>query len=64
MVTDHKDNKYRKVLLMVQRAKQIHNGANPRVNMPGRRATVIARAEVDQSLISFDYIKSDKKKRQ
>ena len=63
MITDHKDNKYRKVLLMVQRAKQIHNGARPRVNMPGRRATVIARAEVDQSLVGFDYVKIPKTKR-
>lgn len=56
MKTDKKDNKYRKVLLMVQRAKQIRNGARPRVYMPGSRATRIAREEVERELIGFDYV--------
>lgn len=56
MKTDNKDNKYRKVLLMVQRAKQIRNGARPRISMPGSRATRIAREEVEQHLIGFDYV--------
>lgn len=58
------DNKYRKVLLMAQRAKQIRNGARPRVLLPGSRATRIAREEVERGLIGFDYvIPSPKEKR-
>ena len=63
MDTDNRDNKYRKVLLMVQRARQIHNGATPRVNMPGSRATRIARAEVEQHLIGFEDVPVLKDKR-
>ncbi len=51
--TDNKDNKYCKVLIMVQRAKQLHNGARPRIQMPGSRNTRIAIEEVEQKLIGF-----------
>ncbi len=63
MKIDNKDNKYRKVLLMVQRAKQIRNGARPRLHMPGRRATCVAMAEVEQHLIGYDYVPVPKDKR-
>jgi DNA-directed RNA polymerase subunit K/omega len=56
MKTDNNNNKYRNVLIIVQRAKQLHNGAHPRVYMPGSRATRIAREEVERKLIGFDYV--------
>jgi DNA-directed RNA polymerase subunit K/omega len=62
MKTDNKDNKYRKVLVMAQRAKQLQNGARPRVSIPGSRATRIAREEVEQRLIDFDYVPLQKGK--
>lgn len=52
----NKDNKYRKVKMLIQRAKQLQNGARPRVSMPGIRATRVAEAEFDQGLLEFHLI--------
>ncbi len=54
-MTDNKDNKYSKVLIMVQRAKQLHNGARPRISMPGSRNTRIAIEEVQRRLIGYEH---------
>jgi DNA-directed RNA polymerase omega subunit len=53
------DNKYFKVLVAAQRAKQIQKGARPLVQMPGSRATRIALEEVEQGLIRFELIQND-----
>ena len=53
--TNNKDNKYCKVLIMVQRAKQLHNGAPPRIQMPGSRDTRIAIEEVERKLIGYEH---------
>ena len=50
------DNKYRKVLVAAQRAKQIQKGARPLVQVPGMRATTIALEEVKRGLINFEVI--------
>ena len=50
------DNKFLKVLIAAQRAKQIHNGASPLVRKSNARATRIALEEVERGLISFDLI--------
>jgi DNA-directed RNA polymerase omega subunit len=55
------ENKYRKVLVASQRAKQIQKGARPLVQVPGMRATRIALEEVEQGLISFEFILDPKK---
>ena len=53
-------NKYRKVLLAAQRAKQLQNGARQRVQLPGAKTTRIAITEVEQGVIGFHY-DTDKK---
>ena len=50
------ENKFLKVLIITQRAKQIHKGAHPLVQDSGRRATRIALEEVERGLISFEFI--------
>ncbi|HZS04913.1 MAG TPA: DNA-directed RNA polymerase subunit omega [Blastocatellia bacterium] len=50
------DNKYRKVLAVAQRARQIQKGARPLVHVPGMRATRIALEEIERGLISFETI--------
>jgi DNA-directed RNA polymerase subunit K/omega len=59
----NKGNKYRKVKILIQRAKQLQNGARPRVLMPGIRATRVAEAEFDQGLLSFHLVTLPKDKR-
>ena len=50
------DNRFLKVLITAQRAKQIHKGARPLVQKSNTRATRIALEEVERGLISFDFI--------
>ena len=59
----NKDNKYRKVKILIQRAKQLQNGARPRVSMPGIRSTRVAEAEFDQGLLEFHLVTLPKDKR-
>ena len=50
------DNRFLKVLVAAQRAKQIHRGARPLVQKSNTRATRIALEEVERGLISFEFI--------
>jgi DNA-directed RNA polymerase omega subunit len=53
------DNRFLKVLIAAQRAKQIHRGARPLVQKSNARATRIAIEEVERGLISFEFIPLD-----
>jgi|SRR5262245_15896497 len=53
------DNRFLKVLIAAQRAKQIHKGARPLVQNSNTRATRIALEEVERGLISFEFISKD-----
>jgi DNA-directed RNA polymerase omega subunit len=50
------DNRFLKVLITAQRAKQLHKGARPLVQNSNTRATRIALEEVERGLISFEHI--------
>jgi DNA-directed RNA polymerase omega subunit len=50
------ENKYRKVLVASQRARQIEKGARPLVQVANMKATYIALQEVEDGLIGFDFI--------
>jgi len=49
------DNRFLKVLITAQRAKQIHKGARPLVQNSNMRATRTALEEVERGLISFEF---------
>jgi DNA-directed RNA polymerase omega subunit len=53
------DNRFLKVLIAAQRAKQIHKGARPLVRNSNARATRLALEEVERGLISFEFIPKD-----
>ena len=59
MNNDIGDNRFLKVLIAAQRAKQIHRGARPLVQKSNTRATRIALEEVERGLISFEFISKD-----
>jgi DNA-directed RNA polymerase omega subunit len=59
MNNDIGDNRFLKVLITAQRAKQIHKGARPLVQKSNTRATRIALEEVERGLISFEFISKD-----
>jgi DNA-directed RNA polymerase subunit omega len=50
------DNRFLRVLIASQRARQIHRGARPLVQKSNTRATRIALEEVERGLISFEFI--------
>jgi DNA-directed RNA polymerase omega subunit len=50
------DNRFLKVLITAQRAKQLHKGARPLVQNANTRATRIALEEVERGLISFEFM--------
>ena len=50
------ENKYLKVLVVTLRARQLRQNAQPRIQMPGVRATRNALEEVDKGLIGFEFI--------
>ena len=56
MNNDIGDNRFLKVLIAAQRAKQIHRGARPHVQNSNKRATRIALEEVERGLISFEHL--------
>ena len=49
------DNRFLKVLIAAQRAKQLHKGARPLIRNSNARATRIALEEVERGLIGFDF---------
>jgi DNA-directed RNA polymerase omega subunit len=49
------NNKFLKVLIAAQRAKQLHKGARPLIQNSNTRATRIALEEVERGLINFEH---------
>ncbi len=49
------ENKFLKVLVVTQRAKQIQKGGNPHFTTPKTRATRIALEEVDLGLVEYEF---------
>jgi DNA-directed RNA polymerase omega subunit len=50
------DNRFLKVLIAAQRARQIHKGARPLIRISNTRATRIALEEVERGLINFEHL--------
>ena len=49
------NNKFLKVLITAQRARQLHKGAHPLVQNSDMRATRTALEEVERGLINFEF---------
>ncbi len=59
MKNDINDNRFLKVLITAQRAKQIHKGARPLVQNSNTRATRIALEEFERGLINYEFVALD-----
>jgi DNA-directed RNA polymerase omega subunit len=59
MKSDIRINKFLKVMIATQRAKQIRKGARALVQSSSTRATRIAIEEVEQGLIGFEFLPED-----
>ncbi len=56
MNNDIGDNRFLRVLIAAQRAKQLHKGARPLIQNSNTRATRIALEEVERGLINFEHL--------
>ena len=54
------DSKFRFILVVAARARQLHKGARPLIQSPSKRATQIAQAEVQAGLVPFLVEEPDK----
>jgi len=50
------DNRFLKVLIASQRAKQLHKGARPLIQNSNARATRMAIEEVERGMIIFEHL--------
>jgi len=54
------DSKFRFVIIAAKRAKQLINGAKPKVKSKSRNLIRVAQEEIEQGVIGFNIIKSEK----
>lgn len=54
------DSKFRFVIIAAKRAKQLINGAKPKVKSKSRNLIRVAQEEIEQGVIGFNIIKSKK----
>jgi DNA-directed RNA polymerase omega subunit len=54
------DSKFRFVIIAAKRAKQLLNGAKPKVKSKSRNLIRVAQEETEQGVIGFNIIKSQK----
>lgn len=50
------DSKFRFILVAAERAKQIQNGAPPKIDVKSAKPAFIAIREVEQNLISYEIL--------
>lgn len=56
-IPDNIDSKFRYILVCAERAKQLQNGARPRMEARSRKSTYLAMQEVTSKLINFEVSK-------
>jgi DNA-directed RNA polymerase subunit omega len=56
MNNDISENRFLKVLIAAQRAKQLHKGARPLIQNSNTRATRLAIEEVERGLINYEHL--------
>ena len=50
------DSKFRFILVAAERAKQIQNGAPPRLEIESRKPAYLAIREVEENLVPYDVL--------
>jgi len=54
------DSKFRFVIIAAKRAKQLINGAKPKIKSKSRNLIRVAQEEIEQGVIGFNIVKSKK----
>lgn len=53
------DSKFRFILVAAERAKQIQNGAPPKIDVKSRKPAYIAIKEAEQNLIPYEILEEE-----
>lgn len=53
------DSKFRFILVAAERAKQIQNGARPRIDVKSRKPAFIAIKETEQGLVDYEILEEE-----
>lgn len=55
------DSKFRLILVAAERAKQIQNGAPPKIDVKSRKPAYIAVREVQQGRVPYEILEEEEK---
>ena len=58
-IPDDFDSKFRFILVAAERAKQIQNGAPPRLQLKSRKPAYIAIKETAEGLVEYEILEAD-----
>lgn len=53
------DSKFRFILVAAERAKQLQNGAPPRLDLKSRKSAFIAIREVEEGLVNYEILEEE-----
>ncbi len=59
-IPDSFDSKFRFILVAAERAKQLQNGAPPRLEIESRKSIFLAIREVEQELVPYEVLEQEK----
>ena len=57
------DSKFRFILVAAERAKQLQNGAPPRLDLKSGKSAFIAIREVEEGLVNYEILEEDGEER-
>lgn len=58
-IPENIDSKFRFILIAAERAKQLQNGAPPRLEVKSRKPAFVAIKETESNLVEFDLLEED-----
>ncbi len=58
-VPEEFDSKFRFILVAAERAKQLQNGAPPKINVKSRKPSYVAIREVERGLVPYEILEED-----
>ncbi len=58
-VPEEFDSKFRFILVAAERAKQLQNGAPPKINLKSRKPAHVAIREVERGLVPYEILEED-----
>lgn len=58
-VPEEFDSKFRFILVAAERAKQLQNGAPPKIDLKSRKSAFVAIREVERGLVPYEILEEE-----